>query len=224
MLVFCAFSHTRNGLKHLFRCNLVKYRGEDCEANIYTIKQKQLDGTDIIELYRQRMHTLTSETSDNKVVSLSEKVKALIDDLIVKGYTVRSICHELRRSEQMEGEVQPEKKDVTNYYRSAHGRLFGKPKVSVKDSHDFCEQNSQVPDDIDKAFVLAYEHSPLLENPEANADFAEDASIFEVIDQNAGDDPSKVEEAEDYSPRVPWIRYIVTTRRLLQMSSKSKVI
>lgn len=73
----------------------------------------------------------------------------------------------------------------------------------MKDIIDFCEQHSALPEGDDTAFVLNYDHSAVLE---------EEPIDFENYD------PEKEEEI------LPWIRFIVTTKRLLSNSANSKIV
>lgn len=73
---------------------------------------------------------------------------------------------------------------------------------------DFCQQHSNIPDDLDTAFVLAFDHSSLVvENDEIDDD-------FEYDDETDPNEPQKKN----------WIRYMVTTKRLLMNSADSKIV
>lgn len=81
--------------------------------------------------------------------------------------------------------------------------------MSIEDMVNFCLRNVTVPDDIDEAFVLAYEHSE-----RSNLDGSSDED-----DDYDSDTDSEVEIAP-----TKWFRYIISTRRLLQNSANSNVV
>lgn len=211
---------TLNGLKTIYRCNLVKYRGKQCDASIYTLSKKAPNDT-THELYRrEKQHT--HDDSPNKITTLSESVKELLNEYIEKGVTLKPILHELRKKQI---DLQPMKHQVANYIRTARKKFYGKAKVSVEDIIQHCQRFAKIPDDIDEAFILGYEHSPI-ENNYDMTDEELQTDIFQVIDQHLeaeqGDcDPQEEDERPAY---VPWVRFFVTTKRLLQNASESKII
>lgn len=81
---------------------------------------------------------------------------------------------------------------------------------------EYCEKYKHKENQgIDEPFVLAYDHSPLTaeNNPSVESDSDEDESDEESDQQNAP------------NPRKgPWIRFLVTTQRLLTNSAVSNII
>lgn len=121
-------------------------------------------------------------------------MKEILIKLLDDGKTLLKILDVIR---QMDNIVQPRKNQVESFIKAYRKARFGAAKMTVQQFVDWAIAHSDIPDDIDKAFVLAYEHSPL------------------------GDDiPDDVDE----TTIVPWIRIIVSTKRLLANSSQSKII
>lgn len=216
---------TKNGLKIIFRCQFVKSRGKQCAANIYVLINKVPNDT-TCELYRRDSpHTHAEAT--NKVTALSATIKDALNRLIARGLTMKPLLHELRR---LNLDEQPDKVQVANYYRSTRKKIYGMSRISIEDMIAHCEQFSAIPEDIDEAFVLGFEHSSLEETYDL-PDEAIESDIFAVINQNIPDaayenfndfDDDHIEDEE--IPNAPWIRFLVTTKRLLQNSSQSKII
>lgn len=197
------------GFKTIHRCNFCKSRGQACSANIYTIHGTSPEDH-TYKLYR-RVAEHDHEGSTNAVSVLSDEAKGYIKQYVIEGLTLKKILFRLRDMKI----VQPEKTQVESFIKKCRKEIFGDSKVTVEDMVTFCEQNSETPEDIDQAFVLAYEHSPL----EVSDDL--DAVETDFVDDEAD---SETEETEEQAPKGPWIRFFVTTKRLLANSSNSDIV
>lgn len=189
---------TLNGIKTKHRCKFVRYRGKQCSAGIYTIHSKTPD---------DKSYTLYRKTSDHDHVGsenkprpvLSPELKKVVEECIEGKQTLKTIMHKLREDNNNEGVGENQ---VRNYIKTYRKKRFGDSKVTVQDIIDFCQLYSAVPDGVDDAFVLRYDHSSVIE---------------EAVDFDSYD-PEKEEENS------PWIRFIVTTKRLLLNSANSKIV
>lgn len=189
---------TNNGVKTIHWCNLVKCRGGRCLAEIYT-KHGQVPGDERYFLYR-RNHDHTCATAVNKVIKLPDEIQKSIEKYIEMRMLPRTILIQLRTDFP---NANFEKSQVYSYYKKHRKALFGKSNTSVEDMIKFCEENSGIPNEPDKAFVLAYDHSPI--------------DMEDETDDN-------IESMDDVDEILPWFRYIVSTKRLLENSSISKNI
>lgn len=186
------------GIKTTYRCNLTRYRGARCDASIYTIHSKTPDDV-TYDLYR-RVNDHNHETLNNTAKKLSPEIKEFIGECVNDQLTLKTILHKMRQR----GINEPDKDQVKNYIKTYRKKMFGDAKVTIQDMIDFCEMNKMenVEDGLDVPFVLEYEHSSIIDDPI-------DLATFD-------------EEDEEYYE--PWIRFIVSTRRLLSNSAQSKII
>lgn len=199
-----------SGLKTIYRCHHVKLRGDQCSAGIYTMSNTKPDDQ-TFKLYR-KVAEHDHEDSDNKVTAMTDEVKALVKQYVqLEHLTLKPILYRLR--DMKDKIVQPEDYQVKSYIKRVKKELYGEAVVSLQDMVEYCKQNSQIPDDIDDAFVLDFEHSPLSSNSEEETDQDDD-----------DDDDDEEDENSNVVPKGNWIRYIVTTKRLLMNSAQSKIV
>lgn len=161
------------------------------------------------------MQAHTCQEAANQIVQLSDEVKKAIEKYIAMNMTRKRIIQQIRIDLPNEP---ADKKQIVSYYKKYRKELFGKANTSVEDMVNFCAQNDQIPDDPDVAFVLAYDHSPIIAEGDASDDI-EDILLqraFDAVDEELDDDEEQLEQ--------PWIRYIVSTKRFLTNSAKSKNI
>lgn len=187
-----------NGVKAIYWCNRVKSRGGRCLAEIY-VKYDMVPDDQRHYLYR-RAQAQTCETALNKIIQLPIEIERSIERFIELKMLPRNILAQLRVDFPI---AEFTKSQVYSYYKKHRTMIFGKSKISVEDMVKFCQENSNVPDDMDKAFVLAYDHSPL---------HMEDETDDAIDNLNAVNDG------------MPWFRYIASTKRLLMNSAISKNI
>lgn len=191
------------GLKTIYRCSHCKLRGGPCSAGIYTISNSSPEDQ-TFKLYRKNAKH-DHDSSENKVSKLSDELNAMIKGYVQEGLTLKKILFRLRDNKEIE---QPEKNQVMSAIKRVRKELFGDAAISVQDMVEFCKQHSKIPDDIDTAFVLAFEHSKISGSDEEESD----------------DDDESDDEDTDKPVKGNWIRYIVTTKRLLMNSAQSKII
>lgn len=224
---------TKNdGVKTIHWCKLVKCRGPRCLAEIYTIHDRFPGDTSILLFRRVQEHT--HDTSPNKVQKLSQQMKDSIEKYVGLKITPKPMIQQLRIDFPDDPAT---KKQILAYYKKHRKDLFGRAKISVEDMISACKENEKVPEDFDTAFVLDYQHSPIDDGHEENVeednpierafDKADETAEKEASEENAAEE--EVGEAEVGEEEVdeedvdeefdePWIRYIVTTKRLLQNS------
>lgn len=182
----------RNGDRANWFCNAVKTRGAQCAKRFFTLHNmpKELASTyRLFQLAKEHNHN----ELNNKKSAMTDSVKAVIRKAVDSDLTLKYIMPELRSIPCIKSNM-PHKNQVKNFIKEYRKQAFGDPQVSIEDMIKFCEENKNVPDDIDETYVIAYEHSPLAEQNDENED------------------------------QVNWFRYIVTTKRLLRNASSSNLI
>lgn len=135
---------------------------------------------------------------------MTDQVKSIIRMRVDTDLTLKYIMPELRKVSSIKAKM-PMKKQVANYIKLYRKQSFGEPAVSIEDLILFCENNKQIPDDLDTPWVMAYQHSRL-NNLSDSSDESEKSQ--------SGDDGN----ADN------WFRYMVTTRRLLLNAKSSDII
>lgn len=184
-----------SGVKAIYWCNRVKCRGGRCLAEIY-VKYDMVPGDERRSLYR-REQAHTCENAPNKIIKLPAEIERSIETLIDLKILPRNIMVQLRLDFP---NAEFTKVQVYSYYKKHRKALFGKSKLSVEEMVRFCEANINVPESMDDAFVLAYDHSPL------------------DMDEETDD---AIEALDDLEDNMPWFRYIISTKRLLENSAIS---
>lgn len=121
----------------------------------------------------------------------------MITKYLDNGKTLSKILNNFRKQTII---TQPDKVQVQSFIKSYRKKRFGDGywlKVTVEQFLEFAEAHYDVPDDVDEAFVLDFDHS----------------SLDQVLS-----------ETEDGETNIPWIRLIISTKRLLLNSAESQII
>lgn len=148
------------GLKRYYRCNHVKKNAKpQCSQAIYTVSESAPNDT-TIQLFRNNME---HDHSNNEYQSfkVSDKVKELIIELYETFKLPRSILYQLNR--KLATNV-PTKRQVEAIIENHKLQKYGKPTTTMREILAFVEVNNQIPEELDKAFIVSFQRSP----PEAN--------------------------------------------------------
>ena len=186
---------TQEGTKYYFRCNLVKYRDEQCEASIY-INLHSIDTKCSI----WRSVCAHTHFKNAKILSISEKTKIAIEELFKLGVTKP---HALINALEARNEQVPILKHLYNYLAVFKKSKFGHTNLSLGELCQWCEDYSAVPgpDSPDEPFVVSYEFymdiEEMDEKERQNLNNYEDGDIFRIF---------------------------VSTRRLIDFSENVKVL
>lgn len=186
-----------NGSRTNWFCNECKSRGPQCAARFFSLHKMPNEDPAIYRLFRREAEHNHTELN-NLSTKITEQAKTIIETCIDNGFTLKYAMAELRK---IKPDKMPLKNQVKNYIKQYRRKKFGDPAVSIEDLIEFCQENLEVPDDdnLDKPYVIAFEHSPIL---------GEDSDE----EENDGDEEEK------------WFRYIVTTKRLLHNAKGANII
>lgn len=156
--------HKNFGVKTVYRCNLVKYRGGYCQAAIYTM----YNPATVDQSYRlfRRICEHTHVDATNKTNKISPDVKAIIVKYIDTGMTLTKILDQLRDTKDIK---QPTIAQVQSVIKSHCMQKYGGARVTLDDMVEFYEANKNISDDEDEPFVLAYEDSSMQKDDEAGS-------------------------------------------------------
>lgn len=155
--------HLKSSVKTVYRCNLVKCKGEQCNAEIYVLKKVNYsDDSDFMyELFRKK-----SQHNHDELVSKVKKVPEVLKQKIISLYKSRklpkSIQYELRDDDNISPNEQPTIRQIRNVIEAFKYSQHGKAPITMNQLTKFTEKNMDIPDEslLDKAFVLTFERSP----------------------------------------------------------------
>lgn len=155
----------RKGHKTLFRCNLVKQEGQQCDAGLYVIR-KMVDNTEdddseheIFLVYRL-VAAHTHQNLPNKVIAINPVIRDKIIDLHKNGKPPMAIFYEMVDDENIPGIDQPRLKDIRNVIAKYKRDEFGTAPITMQSLCDYVGAFLNVPDNQDDAFVIGFYRSP----------------------------------------------------------------
>lgn len=155
-------TNTAKGKKTLYRCNLVKIKANQCHASIYT-----LHGYDVVDddvdskctLFRKKLNH-THADSIARSVKVPEKTKKIVIQHYLNRNTAKSIVFLLRDDESIPQNEQPSYNQIKNIIKNHKRGLYGSSPINMKEIDGFAKEHLDVPEEDDKAFVVAYNRSP----------------------------------------------------------------
>lgn len=150
---------TIKGKQTLYRCNMVRRKGEPCKARIYTLHEYD-DNKDHYQLFRlNKAHT--HQNSENKSKKPTYEVKRLVIDHHKNGKKPKSIAYALRHNDvPIPGDEQPTIKQIYSIIKSYTNSEFGADPLTMNQLQAFVESKMPVPYDEDTAFVMCFDRSP----------------------------------------------------------------
>lgn len=149
----------RVGDRTNWTCNTCKTKGSQCNARFFTLHNMPKENANTYRLFQlDKAHN--HDELNNKKSPMTDEVKSVIRTAVDNDLTLKYIMPELRKIPHIKNNM-PRKNQVKNYIKE-YRKSFGDPQVSVEDMIAFCEANKNIPDDIDEAFVIDYQHSPLV--------------------------------------------------------------
>lgn len=163
------------GQKTTYRCNLVKCKGDQCAAQIYTLHDNPLssdsdDASDdeygkvnvIYSLYRNnKQHT--HNKLKNRSAKVSEAVKLKIIQLHQNNVYPKGILYQLLTDDTVPDDQVPTKRQIKNVVKQfkANNESVSKNRpITMNDLCEFAKAHSSIPADEDTSFVVAFERSP----------------------------------------------------------------
>lgn len=147
--------YLNKGKKTVYRCNKAKRRGIQCEQSIYTLHDTEPNCQKIILFRNNSQHTHGNNPIVRKVAdALKKKITDLYDGHMKK----KSILYQLRN--ELDENQMPTDRQVQSVIDVHKDTKYGKTKITMEQLAEFAQQHSMIPDDIDSAFVVAFQQSP----------------------------------------------------------------
>lgn len=140
------------GIKHIYRCNFVKYRGPQCDAAIYLL----YDSTNLsVHLYRtDAAHNHDDENiKSNAVDKISGPLAIEIRSMHDIGMKPKAILYSLVRK----GFTPPKKTKLVSFLTTLRKEKFGSDKLHYGTLEKWLKDSSDVPQDKNEPFVVAYD-------------------------------------------------------------------
>lgn len=149
------------GVKGIYRCNKVKRYGQQCSHAIYTLEDFE-PGNAQIQLYRNNWPH-DHDDHNNRVTGIPNEIKQSILTIMEenKAATPKYILH---RCQEKFGAKAPTRKQIANVIQHHKNKKYGTAKVTMNDLIQFFNDNKNIRDDPDKAFVVDFQRSPPTES------------------------------------------------------------
>jgi hypothetical protein len=143
-------NRTEEGKKRFFRCNLVKFRGEQCSASVY-LWYESTSGN--VVLFRSG-HGHDCNNIKTRT-TMTDAVKAEIGKLFTLKMKPKAILEHLSQ----ENLALPSKTQLNNHLASLRKSKYGANIISLGELNQWLEIHSDIPEDDNKAFIVSYEIS-----------------------------------------------------------------
>jgi hypothetical protein len=143
---------TEGNVSAIYRCNKVKYRGEQCASGVYLYYPAN---TDNVVLYRSELlHTCESIPSKT-TIKISGHTKSVINTLFENDPKLKpkKILEILAKKHL----PIPKKQQLNNYLASLRTSKFGPNSISLGELEQFCIDHSPVPENKDEAFIISHQ-------------------------------------------------------------------
>lgn len=149
------------GLRVNYRCNLMKFRGQQCAAGVYLLYDAR--NTDV-HLYRAGSpHTHDDDNNKvNAVDRISGDLEAEIRSLADNNLKPKAILYRL----VSKGFVPPSKSKLTTFLNKIRKEKFGAEKLHFGTLEKWLAENTAVPAGDNEPFIVAYKVLPDESNAE----------------------------------------------------------
>jgi hypothetical protein len=135
-----------DGTKVYYRCNKVKFRGEQCNAAIHLCYPHDSDQVILFRAKNEHSHNNASR-SYYFTQEVKQNIKELFD-LKLKPKKIYEVLEE-RNFKMTRGQV-------NNYLTQLRKQKFGPSTLSLGELESWCEENSIVPQSEDQPFVVSF--------------------------------------------------------------------
>lgn len=139
------WNKTEEGAKHYYRCNKVKKVGAQCDAELYLLYRSDSLHVDVFKTINAHVHP------DQK--PFTQEVKSKIEQYMMQGDKPIVIDRKLRE----EGIVLDNMVQIRNYLSRCKQKAFGNSRLTAGELHNWCVNNSTVPECMDAMYVLAHD-------------------------------------------------------------------
>lgn len=144
----CSSTNTSSGSRVTYRCSKGEYRGEECPAGLYLLYDAKSLEVLLYETDNEHVHH-NNTSAHGLTTQQKEFIKKKFQDGITKP---NSILDRFRE----EGIPEPPKSKLINHLKTVREEKYGSPTMSANEIREWCENQKNVPDDLDTAFVLSY--------------------------------------------------------------------
>lgn len=154
-------NNSENGMRITYRCNLLKFRGEQCAAAIYLLFDSRSSD---IQLFRADTEH-THQNHPNAVETLSEGVKEAVKSLYKLNVTKpKMVTVNLVK----QGFDPPPKPLLTNFLKKLNDEKYGKDQIHCGTLEKWLQDTTPLPESDVQPFILSYEMNY---DDEKNIDF-----------------------------------------------------
>ncbi|CAF4368506.1 unnamed protein product [Rotaria sp. Silwood2] len=185
---------TNEGKRTYYRCNQVKRRGKQCPASIHVLYHSENECVTIYKTEDDRLH------NEPRSIGINQQSKEVICELFKMKIKPKRILEILEEKAL----PVPKKRQLSSYLISLRKKYYGAPTISLGELEAWCQQNSLIPDDNDKPWVLKFQ-----------------IEYEDEIDNDDGNDNGDHNDDDDNKNK---FRFFVTTKRLLFNASISNKI
>lgn len=142
---------TEGNVSAIYRCNKVKYRGEQCASGVYL--NYPANKEDIV-LYRSELLHTCENIPSKATVTINEHTKTEINTLFENDPKIKpkKILEILAKKNL----PIPKKQQLNNYLASLKKSKFGPNSISLGELEQFCIDHSSVPENEDEAFIISH--------------------------------------------------------------------
>lgn len=140
-----------SGVRVNYRCNLMKFRGQQCASGLYLLYNSQNED---VHLYRaDSPHTHDDDgNKENAVNRIGGELEAEIRSLFEHNVRPKAILYSLVRK----GFTPPTKSKLTTFLNKIRKQKFGTEKLHFGTLEKWLEESNSVPLNDDQPFVVAY--------------------------------------------------------------------
>lgn len=156
-----------NGFKRLYRCNLVRSKTRQCDAEMYTLYTTVMgvngeEAEMVYQIYvKNAAHTHDSdELKPYTKLRVTEPIKEMIKKWYDDQFSPSRIRFKLRDDENIPQMNQPTIRQIKNVIANYKIEKFGAQPLTMADLTKIMQELSVVPDDEHKGFVVKFERSP----------------------------------------------------------------
>lgn len=146
------------GKRLKFRCNLVKYHGEQCAASIYLLFESRSAKAHLHRSVDNHNHN----ENVNMVVDISDEAKAVISEIYELGITRPKRVLETLMAKNL---PIPDKKLLIVHLKKLRKELYGNEYIDMVKLKNYLIENEKVPESKSEMFIVDYQISIDEETP-----------------------------------------------------------
>lgn len=141
---------TEDGQKRFYRCNKVKRRGPQCDAELYLLFVIDDDKVNVYQTASEHNH---SAIGTRDTYGIHENTKEEIKKLFNLRLKPKAILSELAK---IEGIHLPSKRQLYNYLSDLRAQKFGKSGICLGELEQWIFKRTAIPEDDNEVFVISY--------------------------------------------------------------------